>query len=92
MLAVGYASAEKIPSTVFGQINRIPFSMITTTCNVHLGFSGGPVFSSNRRLLGLIVGKLSVGSINFVLPVTEFMETVKNYISKNGLLLFPPKV
>lgn len=85
VFAIGYGCKENIPSTVFGYVVKVPVSMLMTTCNVRLGFSGGPVFSSDRKLLGLTIGKLSVGNVNFVLPSAEFMDTIKYYILINGL-------
>lgn len=62
----------------------ISFGLLTTTCDVRKGFSGGPVFTIEGILLGLTIGKLSVGTISFVLPSTEFVETIKTYIHTNG--------
>lgn len=60
------------------------FSILTTTCNVCSGFSGGPVFTNDENLLGLTIGKLSVGTMNFVLPSSEFMNTIEKYIQTNS--------
>lgn len=84
---MGYGLRENVPSIVFGYVHRLSFSILITTCNVRIGFSGGPVFStSDGKLLGLTIGKLSVGTVNFVLPSIEFVETIKKYIHTNGKL------
>lgn len=71
----------------FGYVHKLSFSILTTTCNVYKGFSGGPVFAaSDGKLLGLTIGKLSVGTVNFVLPSIEFVEIIKKYIHNNGQL------
>lgn len=84
VFAVGYALGENILSTAVGYILKVSSSVLTTTCNVHIGFSGGPVFTSNGKLLGLTVGKLNVGTVNFVLPSTVFLETLNKFIQSNG--------
>jgi hypothetical protein len=84
MFSVGFPCQEYVPSTVFGHMYRMIHNILTTTCNVREGFSGGPVFSIDRKLLGLTVGKLNVGTIHFVLPSTEFVETINKYIITNG--------
>jgi len=84
MFSVGFPCREYVPSTVFGHMHRMISSILTTTCNVRAGFSGGPVFSINRKLLGLTVGKLNMGTIHFVLPSTEFVETINKYIITNS--------
>jgi len=55
-----------------------------TTCNVRAGFSGGPVFSIDKKLLGLTIGKLNIGTFHYVLPSTEFVETINKYIITNS--------
>jgi len=84
MISVGYSCREYVPSTVFGHMHKKLYSMLTTTCNIRAGFSGGPVFSIDRKLLGLTVGKLNIGTIHFVLPSTVFMETINKYIITNS--------
>lgn len=86
MFAVGYVCGDNAAATVFGCIQSALFGTITTSCNVCTGFSGGPVFTSNNRLLGLTVGKLSVGTVHFVLPTTEFIGNIKKYIVTKGQL------
>lgn len=83
VFVVGYAFEENEPSTVFGHVHTISFSIMTTTCDIHTGFSGGPVFMGDK-LLGLTIGKLSVGSIHFVLPSIEFVDIIKKYMYTNG--------
>ncbi|KAF0766541.1 peroxisomal leader peptide-processing protease-like [Aphis craccivora] len=85
MFSVGFPCREYVPSTVFGHMHRMIHGILTTTCNVREGFSGGPVFSVNRQLLGLTIGKLNVGTIHFVLPSTEFVETINKYIITNNI-------
>ncbi|XP_025198766.1 peroxisomal leader peptide-processing protease-like isoform X1 [Melanaphis sacchari] len=85
MFSVGFPCREYVPSTSFGHMHRMIHSMLTTTCNVREGFSGGPVFSMDRKLLGLTVGRLNVGTIHFVLPSTEFVETINKYILTNNI-------
>lgn len=85
MFSVGFACREYVPSTVFGHMHKMINSILTTTCDVRAGFSGGPVFSIDRKLLGLTVGKLNLGTIHFVLPSTEFMETINKYIITNNI-------
>lgn len=84
VLAVGYACKEKKLSTVFGSVQKISFAILTTTCNVQAGFSGGPVFTIYGKLLGLTIGKLNVGLMNFVLPSVEFDQTIKIYAHSKG--------
>lgn len=84
MFAVGFPCREYAPATVFGHMQRVVYSILMTSCNVHRGFSGGPVFSIDRKLLGLTIGKLNTGTIHFVLPSTEFMETINKYIITNS--------
>ncbi|XP_025411809.1 peroxisomal leader peptide-processing protease-like isoform X2 [Sipha flava] len=85
VFAVGYACKENVTSTIFGRVLSISLGLLTTTCNVCKGFSGGPVFTNEGKLLGLTIGKLSVGTVNFVLPSAEFVETIKTYIHTNDL-------
>ncbi|XP_008185200.1 peroxisomal leader peptide-processing protease isoform X1 [Acyrthosiphon pisum] len=85
MFSVGFACREYVPSTVFGHMHRMIYSILTTTCNVRAGFSGGPVFSIDRKLLGLTVGKLNMGTFHFVLPSIEFVETINKYIITNNI-------
>lgn len=84
VFAVGYALRENGPAAVFGHVHVMSYSILTTTCDVRTGFSGGPVFTGGRDLLGLTVGKLSVGTLNFVLPTSEFVNTIEKYIRTNG--------
>lgn len=84
MFAVGFANQENVISSVFGHVLSISFGLLTTTCDVRKGFSGGPVFTNKGKLLGLTIGKLSVGTVNFVLPSIEFVETIKTFIHTNG--------
>jgi len=84
MFSVGFGCREYTPSTVFGHMHRIIHTILTTTCNVRAGFSGGPVFSIDRKLLGLTVGKLNMGTFHFVLLSTEFVETINKYIITNS--------
>jgi len=84
MFSVGFGCREYTPSTVFGHMHRMIHSILTTTCNVRAGFSGGPVFSIDRKLLGLTVGKLNMGTFHFVLLSTEFVETINKYIITNS--------
>lgn len=84
VFAVGYAFGENVPTTVFGHVHMVSFSIMTTTCDVRSGFSGGPVYTNNKDLLGLTVGKLSVGTVNFVLPSSEFLDTIEKYILTNS--------
>lgn len=84
MFAVGYTCVNNVPAVVFGRIQRTSFTTITTNCNVRIGFSGGPVFTSDGQLVGLTTGKLSLGTVHFVLPSTEFIEPIKKYIVTNG--------
>uniref|UniRef100_A0A2S2NPN0 Peroxisomal leader peptide-processing protease n=1 Tax=Schizaphis graminum TaxID=13262 RepID=A0A2S2NPN0_SCHGA len=85
MFSVGFPCREYVPSTVFGHMYRMIHNILTTTCNVREGFSGGPVFSIDRKLLGLTVGKLNVGTIHFVLPSIEFVKTINKYIITNNV-------
>ncbi|KAE9542995.1 hypothetical protein AGLY_002906 [Aphis glycines] len=85
MFSVGFPCREYVSSTVFGHMHRMIHGILTTTCNVREGFSGGPVFSVDRQLLGLTVGKLNVGTVHFVLPSTEFVETINKYIITNNI-------
>lgn len=62
----------------------MPLSILTTTCNICTGFSGGPLFTTDRQLLGLTIGKLSMDTVHFVLPSTEFMEIINLYIHTYG--------
>ncbi|KAL4084444.1 hypothetical protein QTP88_028262 [Uroleucon formosanum] len=82
---VGFSCREYMPSTVFGHMHRMIYSILMTTCNVRAGFSGGPVFSIDRKLLGLTIGKLNIGTFHYVLPSTEFVETIKKYIITNNI-------
>lgn len=84
VFAVGYACKEKNYSIVCGHVQKISLAILTTTCNVRAGFSGGPVFTIDGKLLGLTIGKLSVGSVNFVLPSTEFEQPIKMYAHSKG--------
>ncbi|KAL5242321.1 hypothetical protein ACI65C_009731 [Semiaphis heraclei] len=85
IFSVGYPCREYVPSTVFGHMHKMLYSILTTTCNVRAGFSGGPVFSIDRKLLGLTIGKLNMGSIHFVLPSSVFVETINKYIITNNI-------
>ncbi|XP_060869680.1 peroxisomal leader peptide-processing protease isoform X2 [Metopolophium dirhodum] len=85
LFLVGYACREYAPSTNFGHMHGMMHSILTTTCHVHAGFSGGPVFSIDRKLLGLTVGKLNIGTFHFVLLSTEFMKTINKYIITNNI-------
>jgi len=85
MFSVGFSCREYVPSTVFGHMHKMILqSMLMTTCNVRAGFSGGPVFSIDSKLLGLTIGKLNMGTFHFVLPSTEFVETINKYINTNS--------
>jgi len=87
VITVGYASGDRVPSTVSGCVRSMTFNVLTTACNVRTGFSGGPVFAaSDGRLLGLTVAKLSVGAVNFVLPSIEFVKTINEFNQTNGQL------
>jgi len=80
VFAAGYAYGEHVPSTVSGNVLVTSFSVLMTTCDVCIGYSGGPVFATNSgQLLGLTVGKSSVGTVNFALPSTEFVKTIYEY-------------
>lgn len=81
---MGFAYKQYTFSTTFGYVQMMKFTMLTTTCDVCPGFSGGPVFTSDRQLLGLTIGKLSLGTVHFVLPSTEFMKTINSFIQSNG--------
>lgn len=59
-------------------------TLLTTTCNICAGFSGGPLLTTDRQLLGLTIGKLNNDNVHFVLPSTEFMEIIFLYIHTNG--------
>lgn len=83
-IAVGYGLGEYDVSTIHGYVLGTSFGLLTTTCNVPVGFSGGPVFTDDGRLLGLTVAKLSVRSVHFALPFPEIKETIQKYISTNG--------
>ncbi|XP_050442300.1 peroxisomal leader peptide-processing protease-like isoform X2 [Adelges cooleyi] len=64
VFAVGYPSIEKKLKISFGHIHATPLSSIlTTNCQVYLGFSGGPVFGKDNKLLGLTIGMLNVDII-----------------------------
>ncbi|XP_050525995.1 peroxisomal leader peptide-processing protease-like isoform X2 [Daktulosphaira vitifoliae] len=80
---VGYHSLEYEPSISVGRVYRIPFkSLLVTTCNVYPGFSGSPVFTKDNKLIGLLIGKLSIGSLSFVLTAAVFDQIINNYICK----------
>jgi len=83
---MGYTLGERHrPSAVSGYVREIGFDVLTTTCVVGLGFSGGPVFAAdNGHLLGLIVGQLNLGAVNFVLPAVTFVKTIDKYVQTNG--------
>lgn len=83
-IAVGYGVGEYDISTVHGYVLGTSFGLLTTTCNVLVGFSGGPVFTDNGRLLGMTVAKLNGHSVHFALPFLEIKETIQKYISTNG--------
>lgn len=84
MFSVGFSCREYVPSTVFGHVHKMIYSILMTTCNVRAGFSGGPVFSIDKKLLGLTIGKLNIGTFHYVLPSTEFVETINKYIITNS--------
>ncbi|VVC42212.1 Peptidase S1, PA clan [Cinara cedri] len=85
VFAVGYACEENVPAIVFGNVQKSTLNTITTSCNVRTGFSGGPVFTSDGQMLGLTIGKLSLGIVHFVLPSTKFISTIKKHILTNDL-------
>lgn len=84
MICAGYAFKTFELSTVFGCVYEMSYGILTTTCKVHLGYSGGPVLTSDKQLLGLIIGQLKEGSANIVLPSTKFMKIIQKYIHTNG--------
>lgn len=83
MVAIGYDLAKYSVSTAHGSVFKVSNSQLLTTCRVRKGFSGGPVFADDLRLLGLTVGMMK-GFMHVSLLSSAFMGTIKNYIRTNG--------
>lgn len=87
VMAAGYACKDNLVSTVFGFMLEVSLGVLMTNCKIRAGFSGGPIFSTEGQLLGLTIGMLSSGSVNFGLSFTEFGNIIKDFIKNNGVLL-----
>lgn len=82
---------NKCPTLTKGHVSKISASMLKTTSSVLGGSSGGGLYDSNGKLVGIIVANVKLEDnnviyprLNVAIPITAISQIIKDYFASEG--------